>query len=162
MHTFKPSPFSSLPLSGDMLPSTLMSKMLALLPTGQDACFFLQGAFLKRLPADVRGHLVHDRTMDPLSLALHADKIYQSQVSDASALNHISSPPVECPVLSFCIPPVSGSRFPPFSHSWSSPLPFTSTIFCLPPFRLSWLCWYYRNYTEQAQKCRSPCSWLGN
>ena len=31
---------SSLPLSGDMLPSALMSKMLALLPADHQACFF--------------------------------------------------------------------------------------------------------------------------
>ena len=44
---------SSLPFSGDMLPSALISKMLSLLPAGHKACFFLRGAFLKRLPADV-------------------------------------------------------------------------------------------------------------
>ena len=67
---------SSLPLSGDMLPSALMSTMLALLPADHQACFFLRGDLLKRLPSDVRAHLVHDRTSYPLSLALHADKIY--------------------------------------------------------------------------------------
>ena len=69
---------SSLPLSDDMLPSTLMSKMLALLPADHQTCFFLRGAFLKGLPSDVRAHLVHDRTSDPLSLALRANEIYQS------------------------------------------------------------------------------------
>ena len=44
---------SSLPFVGDMLPSALMSKMLSLLPAGQEACFFLHGAFLKCLHADV-------------------------------------------------------------------------------------------------------------
>ena len=44
---------SSLPFSEDMLPSALMSKMLSLLPAGHEACFFLCGAFLKRLPTDV-------------------------------------------------------------------------------------------------------------
>ena len=66
---------SSLPLSGDMLPSALMSKMLALLPADHQACFFLHGAFLKRLPPDVRAHLVHDPTYFSLTLALRADKI---------------------------------------------------------------------------------------
>ena len=69
---------SSLPLSGDMLPFALMSKMLALLPANHQACFFLHGAFLKVLPPDVRAHLVHDQTTDPLSLVLCAHKIYQS------------------------------------------------------------------------------------
>ena len=69
---------SSLPLSGDMLPSGLMLKMLALLPADDQASFFLCGAFLKCLPPDVRAHLVHNWTSDSLSLALHAHKIYQS------------------------------------------------------------------------------------
>ena len=69
---------SSLHFSGDILPSVLMSRMLSLLPAGHEVCFFLRGAFLKRLPADVRSHLVHDNTSDPLTLALCADKIHQS------------------------------------------------------------------------------------
>ena len=94
---------SSLPFSEDTLPSALMSKMLALLPSGHEACFFLSGAFLQHLLADVRSHLVHDRTMDPLFLALHANEIYQ--VSSASALNHVSSAPEACSVLAVRAPP---------------------------------------------------------
>ena len=42
----------------------------------QAPCFFLQAAFLKRLPADVRSHLVQNRTSsNPLTLALCADEI---------------------------------------------------------------------------------------
>ena len=44
---------------------------------------------MKCLPADVRDHLVHDRTSDPLTLALQADEIFQRRV--ASAMNHVSS-----------------------------------------------------------------------
>ena len=44
------------------------------------------------LPA--RAHLVHDSVSDPLTLALCADKIFQSRVSSSSAMNHISSAPV--------------------------------------------------------------------
>ena len=54
-------------------------------------CFFLRAAFLKHLPSDVRAHLVHDRTLDPLTLALLADKIFQSRVTSVSAVNHVSS-----------------------------------------------------------------------
>ena len=50
---------SSLPLSGDMLPSALMLKMLSILPADHQACFFLHGAPLKRLPSDVRAQIVH-------------------------------------------------------------------------------------------------------
>ena len=43
----------SLLLSGDMLPSTLMLKMLSLLPSDHKSCFFLCRVFFKCLPADV-------------------------------------------------------------------------------------------------------------
>ena len=75
---------SNLPLSGNMKPSKLMSNMLALLPLGHKPCFFLRGAFLKRLPADVRAHLLRDDFSDPIALALKADKIYQSKVSSST------------------------------------------------------------------------------
>ena len=58
---------SNLPLSGDMKPSKLMSNMLALLPAGHKPCFFLKGAFLKRLPADIRAHLIRDDFSDPIT-----------------------------------------------------------------------------------------------
>ena len=99
----------SLPLSGDMLPSALMSGMLALLPANHQACFFLCEAILKRLPSDVRAHLVHDNTSDTLSLALCVYKIYQSLVSSSSAMNHVSAHPDECPVLAVPAPPASCS-----------------------------------------------------
>ena len=100
---------SSLPLFEDMMPSTLMSKMLSLLPSSHEACFFLLGAFLKPLPADVQSPLVHNRTSDPLSLALCTDEIYQSRVSSTSAVNHFNSPCDECPVLAVQASPASKS-----------------------------------------------------
>ena len=63
---------SSLPLSCDMLPFALMLKMLVLLRSGHEACFFLWGGFLKHLPADIRSHLVHNRTTGTLYLWLFA------------------------------------------------------------------------------------------
>ena len=126
---------SSLPLSGDMLPSALMSKILALLPADHQTCFFLCGPFLQRLLSDVRAHLVHDWILDPLSLALHADTIYQSQVSSSSALHYV----------------------PAASDHRSQPPDLTSCRSDSPS-----LCWYHQNHTDQAQKCRAQCSWSGN
>ena len=112
-------------LSQDMLPSALMSKMLSL-------CYrldmmlvsFLCGAFLKCFPADVRSHLVHYSTSDPLSLALRADEIHQSQVFSASAVNHVHSAPEDCPVLAV--------RAPPISHDHSQPSPTPGPRQCHP------------------------------
>ena len=152
---------SSLLLSGDTLPSTLMLKMLALLSSGHKACFFLTGAFLKGIPADVRSHLVHDRTMDPLSLALPTDEIYQSWVFSASALNNVSSTPKECPVLTISAPHASLSR--------AQQSPTLGLPHCLPSAPSSAsrhsdspMCWCHKNHADQAQKCRALCFWSGN
>ena len=127
---------SSLPLSGDMLPSALMSKMLALLPADHQACFFLHGAFLKRLQPDVRAHLVHDRTSDSLSLALRANQIYQSQVSSTSAVNHVSSTPDDCPILAMLLLlPVSV----PSAHLLQVPAPADLSLLLQPPAILIYL-----------------------
>ena len=85
---------AKLPLSEDMQPSSLMSQMLGFLSVSHEPCFFLQATFLKRLPVDIQSHLVHDRTSDPLTLALHAYEIFQSRVSSFSTVNHVSSTPV--------------------------------------------------------------------
>ena len=66
--------------------------MLALLPVGHEPCFFLKGAFLKRLPADIRAHLLRDDFSDPISFAFKADEIYQSRVS-SSHVYAVSSTP---------------------------------------------------------------------
>ena len=146
----------------DMLPSALMSKILALLPADHQAGFFFHRAFLQRLPSDVRAHLVHDRILRTLSFALPVDKIYRSYFSSSSALHHVSSPSDECSVLADCAssasPPCSQcSPTPRPRHHCSQPLASTTRSSDSPS-----LCWYHRNHTDQAQKGRAPCFWSGN
>ena len=112
---------ANLRFTSDMQPSNLISRMLDLLPAIHKPCVFLQAAFLKPL---VRAHLVHDRTLDPLTLALHADEILQSHASSSSVLNHVSSALVlgeEFPVHS--VLPSSSFSYSLFFFSWSQFLP---------------------------------------
>ena len=60
----------SLPLTGDQKPSHLMNRMLALLPEDYKPGFILRGLFLRRLPAEVRAHLLQDSISDPRALSL--------------------------------------------------------------------------------------------
>ena len=153
---------ANLPLTGNMQPSTLMSRMLGLLHPGHEPCFFLQAAFLKRLHADVRAHLFHARTLDPLTLPLHADEIFQSCVSSSFTLNHVSAALVlgeEFPVHAV---------FPQAPRTLCSATPGPSSC-CAPATSLASphsdspsLCCYHRSHGDQAQKCQAPCSWSGN
>ena len=140
-----------LPLSGDMKPSKLMSNILALLPLGHKLCFFLWGAFLKRLPADVQTHLLRDDFSDPITLALKADKIYQSRVS-SSPVYSVSSAP-EDSVNAVRSSPTNRPRCSATPHSSSS----SSSRSSSPT-----LCYYHRAWGSKAKKCRAPFSWLGN
>lgn len=143
---------SNLPLSGDMKPSKLMSSMLALLPVGHKPCFFLRGAFLKRLPADVRAHLLRDDFSDPISLALKADEIYQSRVSSSPVFSVSSASDEQHSVnavkSSTNRPRRSATPHAANRHDNRSQSPS--------------LCYYHRSWGTQAKKCRAPCSWSGN
>ena len=81
----------SLPLSGDMLPSALLSRMMALLPIKHQECLFLRYAFLRQLPSDVRSHLVHDKTADIAVLSQCADEINRSSLSSSSSVTVVDS-----------------------------------------------------------------------
>ena len=141
---------SNLPLSGDMKPSKLMSNMLALLPLGHKPCFFLRGAFLKRLPANVRAHLLRDDFSVPIALALKADEIFQSKVSSSTVYTVSSSP--EDVVNAVRSSPTNRPRHSATPHSGSRDNRSSSPS----------LCYYHRTWGTKAKKCRAPCSWSGN
>ena len=141
---------SNLPLSGNMKPSKLMSNMLALLPLGHKPCFFLRGAFLKRLPADDSVHLLRDDFSDPIDLALKADEIYQSRVSSSTVYTVSSTP--EDVVNAVRSSPTNRPRRSATPHSSSRDSRSSSPS----------LCYYHRTWGTKAKKCRAPCSWSGN
>ena len=166
----------SLPLSGDQKPSHLMNRMLALLPDDYKPDFILRGLFLRRLPIDVRSHLLREKVDDPRALALKADKLYQSRVSpsamnllsddfgDALQVNLVSSrakvpsrPGTPKISNSVKIPPSRRSQTRTRSPS-RSPTPAPSSRSpTLPGF-----CWFHKKHGVKATNCRTPCSFSGN
>ena len=148
----------SLPLSGDMLPSALLSKMRALLPIEHQDCLFLRYAFLKQLPADVRSHLVHDKAVDISSLAQRADKIYRSSLSSNSSVNAMDS------VHAVNTHPARQNRRSQRSRRVSSPVsrrqqtPAASSRRSSSPST----CWYHARFGSKALSCQAPCTWSGN
>ena len=54
----------NLPALGDQRPSHLMNSMLFLLPDGHKPGFLFKFLFLKRLPTDIRSHLVNVKFVD--------------------------------------------------------------------------------------------------
>ncbi|XP_023326695.1 uncharacterized protein LOC111700108 [Eurytemora carolleeae] len=144
---------SNLPLSGDMKPSKLMSNMLALLPAGHEPCFFLKGAFLKRLPTDICAHLIRDDFSNPISFALKADEIYKSRVSSSQVYSVSSTPEEELSVNAVrpSVPNRSRRSATPHTSSRQTSRSQSPT-----------LCYYHRAWGSRAKKCRAPCSWSEN
>ena len=150
----------SLPLSGDQKPSHLMNRMLALLPDDYKPDFILRGLFLRRLPIDVRSHLLCEKVSDPRALALKADKLYQSRVSPSSVnlLADDFGEPLQVKLV------LSRTRTPKIPNpvkiplSERSPTPASTTRSPTP----SGLCWFHKKHGEKANNCRKPCSFSGN
>ena len=148
----------SLPFSGDQKPSHLMNRMLALLPEDYKPGFILRGLFLRRLPSEVRAHLLQEDIRDPRALSLKADELYQSHVSPQ--VNILSTDD------SFESQSVNAVRGLSSSASRSRRSSLSSNVSSAVGPRSasssSTLCWYHRSHGDKALKCRQPCSWSGN
>lgn len=146
---------------------------------------FLQELFLQRLPHSVRMVLASTPDSTTLDkLAEMADKIMEVSIPpsvSAVAAPTIAAPTVAAPtvaavgsspglatevehlraditrleklVRNFALPR-SPSRSS-FRQSRRSPSPAASTS-------TDSLCWYHHKFGDQAQRCRSPCTWSGN
>ena len=152
--------FINLPMSGDMLPSTLMSKMLALLPEDHKPCWFLRSAFLHRLPADIRCHLIDDVTEDHQKLSLRADRLFKSRLVAPSTVNTITDHTESIYAVRQPARPANSHRSStPSSSSRRSATPRPVSRRSESPDSI---CWYHRNHAELAQKCKAPCAWSEN
>ena len=150
----------SLPLSGDQKPSHLMNRMLSLLPDDYKSDFILRGLFLRRLPIDVRSHLLREKLSDPRALALKADELYQSRVSPSSVnlLADDFSDSLQVNLVSSCNRPPKSSNSVKIPLSKRSPTP-ALTFRSPTPSRF---CWFHKKHGKKANNCRKPCSFSGN
>ena len=158
----------SLNLSGDQKPSHLMNRMLALYPDNFKPDFVLRGLFLRRLPMDMRAHLLREKVDDPIEMALKADELHQSRVS-SSAVNILADNPDDAQVNHVSnrakVPPRSGSvRNPPPRRSQPRNRSPSRSQTPAPSSRssTSGFCWYHRKHGDEASNCREPCSFSGN
>ena len=150
--------FMSLTLAADEKPSTLMEKMCSLLPLSyrvhKDECFLFKGFFLDHLPTKIRTHLMRVDISDPCNLVAKAGEIWQS--SSARSVNAISatsqaSPGCDDSINTLRQRPCPASNVPPHPAPHASHPPSSSTT--------SDLCWYHCKHSDQAQHCRTPCTW---
>ena len=75
----------NLPALGDQKPSTLMDKILSLLPLGETPSVLFQTIFLNRLPEHIKDHLASKDFPDVRTMLAHADRFRATHQSDATA-----------------------------------------------------------------------------
>ena len=139
----------SLPLTGDQKPLHLMNRMLDLLPDGYKPDFILRRLFLRRLPIDVRSHLLQEKVSDPRALALKADKLYQSRVSSSvNLLTDVLEDSLQVHAVTLRSHP---SKPPTLAKRSSTPAPSSKSPTSPGPF------WYHKKHEEKAVNCRKPC-----
>ena len=140
------------PPLGDARPSVLMSRMLALLPTGEPPGILFQTAWLERLPTGVRSLVSTQDFANVRAMAAFADRVWENKTAEAAvaALSLHPRPPRSPSPMD------TGSRV---SSRPSSPPPGGPTR--LPARQRSTLCFYHRKWGVAARYCRDPCSWTG-
>lgn len=133
---------------GDRRPTALMASMLAHLPAGDSSSSTLFLAlFLRRLPSDIRSHLVTTDFKTPREMAEYADKLWDARSTEdtllATAINKVS-----------VTDRADRSPSPSPRHRRQTP--------ARPNPAPRTLCYYHSRFGQDAQKCENPCSFQGN
>ncbi len=136
---------------GDLRPSQLMSKMLALLTPGHQPCEVVLALFMEKMPSDIRCGVALKDYDDPRVLAADADLLWDSRVaSQTSGVGAVGR-------LDDCVSAVQvqnrsrGKR----PRQKRPPPPYDEAS-------SNGLCYYHHSWGKDAHKCRSPCTWSGN
>ncbi len=143
LSSFKPSPWAlankllDFPEIGGGKPSVMMASMLALLPEGESAGYLFKTVFLRRLPAEMREHLVAREFTSPQEMAKFADSLWEARNSSSGSVSAV------------------GRR----GNSPKRPQsPFRGKK---KPGR-NGLCFFHFKFGEKAHRCEPPCTWAGN
>ena len=124
-----------------------MDKMLNLLPLDTKPCWLFQYHFLQKLSQELRCELsrldLQDYISKPRELSLEANKHWEKRVldSDKPAFSVLSAPEPKTEVNK--AGNASTTNQPSTQHTQS-------------------LCYNCSNFSNNALKCRNPCSWSGN
>jgi hypothetical protein len=140
-----------LPELGDRRPSVLMDQMLALLPDDVQPNRLFLALFIRRLPTDIRDHLVAQDLQTPAEMAAAANRLFDARPQGASiaAVNDRRNRRDNSPGFN------GRRRSPSRRDNRRRPTPARSG-------ENSGLCFYHDSFGKRAVKCQPPCSWSGN
>jgi hypothetical protein len=140
-----------MPDLGNRRPSVMMDNMLALLPEDVPPNRLFLALFLRRLPADIRDHLVTQDLKTPAEMAAAANRLFDARPQGASVAAVSASDRRGRRDFS----PSSQNRRRSPSRNRRRPIPARSSD-------NNGLCFYHDSFGKRAVKCQPPCSWAGN
>ena len=127
-----------MPGLGDMKPSHLLTKMLALLPDkeAEQPGIIFRELFLRQLPADVRAHLTDKAHLSLEQLAGEADRFFTSAGQRVATVRAVTARPPPAPAKA--------------SAAAAATKPAAGKV----------LCFFHFKYGDRARKCRLPCDYV--
>ena len=93
---------------------------------------------------------------DPRKLAAKADELWQS--SSIRSVNAVSATSPVSPGSDDSVNTLP-QRSQPLPASRVAPCPASRPVCPPSPGTTSGLCWYHRTHGDQAQHCKTPCTW---
>lgn len=141
-----------LDMQGDVTerPTVTMDRMLALLPedvSAEDPGFLFKTLFLRKLPVEIRAHLVAFKGETMRALAERGDEFWASRTSTSPSINSVHNSS-------------EGEQTWRESHCCQSSLvPPTSCMVNVVKSSEDALCWYHATYAAKATRCRQPCAY---
>ena len=136
---------------GDLRPSQLMNKMMALLSPGTVPGELFMGLFMEKMPPEIRSGVALKDYEDPRELAADADLLWDSKMAAQASGVHAIDRLADCCMAAVQARPKGNAKRPQRQRNQR---PDDASI--------SDLCYYHRNWGKEAHKCRQPCSWTGN
>ncbi len=135
---------------GDLRPSQLLDKMLALLSPGTAPGELFMGLFMEKMPPEIRNGVALKDYENPRDLAADADLLWDSKMAAQASGVHVVACRPDC-MAAVHVRPKGNARRPQKQRTQGSEDTSASD-----------LCYYHRNWGKEAHKCRQPCSWTGN
>ena len=146
---------------GDLKPSVLMAKMLAVLPPGEKVHYIFLGLFKRKLPASWQAQLAQNTTTDHRELAAAADLIWGACSRQAVVAAAPAVPRQPSPNRARSPDRDRGQRNNRRGGRGSTPGRRDGRN-TQPYVEGSNICFFHHTFGRLARSCKPPCNWQEN
>ena len=148
---------------GDLRPSVLMARMLALLPQGEKAHILFLTIFKRKLPVAWQEQLASNTTTDHRELAAAADQIWAARARHVVVAAAPATPRQPSPSRARSPDRDRGRNNNNYNRRGRGATPGRRDGRNNQPYvDGSSICYFHHTYGGQARSCKPPCNYQGN